>query len=67
MSHCNFKLAAFLAFHFTCQGNNEALILMPAELWEETKRFVFPRIFNLQKRTATGTKVAHVITILIIL
>lgn len=54
MSHCNFKLAAFLEFRSTCQWNNEALILMPGELWEETKRFVFPWMFNLQKRITIG-------------
>lgn len=55
MSHCNFKLAVFLEFHFTCQGNNEALILMPAKLWEDTMRFVFLQILNVQK-TTTATK-----------
>lgn len=50
MSHCNFKLAAFLEFHFSFQGNNEALVLMPTEeLWEETKRFVFPWILSAEE------------------
>lgn len=41
MSHCNFKLAAFLQFHFTCPGNNEIFILMPVKLWEELRDLCF--------------------------
>lgn len=39
MSQCNFKLAAFLQFHFTCPGNNEIFILMP-ETVGRVERFV---------------------------
>lgn len=41
MSHCNFKLAVFLQFHFTCPGNNEIFILMPVKLWEELRDLCF--------------------------
>lgn len=60
MSHCNFKLATFSGFRFTCSGNNEVFILMPVQLWEELRDLCFLE-FLIRRTGQLVTRGVHVI------